>query len=424
MDRRLQALIVISIITVTGVVLVINFAPPQSTDDQVLNFYVFGDSQGYQGGISQIVASANENNPDFIFHCGDLTPFGQENQYLDTTDAFSDLDEEIPLYATPGNHDIRDGGGDRYLQYFGPATYSFDIGSAHITVFNTSSSTVTESEFEWLETDLSGANTTYKFVFSHIPPYDPRPGENHTMATSINSRLIEIFQTYEVDVVFSGHIHMFDTSEINDVDYVITFGAGAGLYAEPDEGGIYHYVNVTVTTSGITIEPVLLNDPDVQRNRVVIRGLDTTVTLTVEDLTSFEYEEAYSSVQNRFDNWRNQGTYTGVKISLLLEYVGGLNENNTIRIGSVDGFTQTYSYYNVYPNSSWYEIQGDLILAYQYNGTMVPSWEDGLRLVMLAPDGGYSNDDCMATSAPGMMYDVYTSAGATWAKYVTLIEVI
>ena len=70
MDRRLQALIVISIITITGVVLVVNFAPPQPTDEQVLNFYVFGDSQGYQGGISQIITSANENNPDFIFHCG------------------------------------------------------------------------------------------------------------------------------------------------------------------------------------------------------------------------------------------------------------------------------------------------------------------------------------------------------------------
>ena len=54
-----------------------------SNSNSTLNFYVFGDSQGYQGGLEQIVDIANEHKPDFVFHCGDLTPFGQENQYTD-----------------------------------------------------------------------------------------------------------------------------------------------------------------------------------------------------------------------------------------------------------------------------------------------------------------------------------------------------
>ncbi len=425
MDKRLQALIVVSIIIVTSVALVITFAPPpQSTDDHILNFYVFGDSQGYQGGLSQIVASANEFAPDFLFHCGDLTPFGQENQYLDTISALSGLDENIPLYATPGNHDIRQGGGARYIEYFGPATYSFDIGPAHITVFNTSAETVTESEFEWLEDDLSNDNSSLKFVFTHVPPFDPRPDENHTMSTDINTRLMGIFQNTSVDVVFSGHIHMFDHRVIDGVDYVISGGAGAGLYATPDEGGIYHYVNVTVTDSGVNIDSVILSTPSIQRNSVTIQGIETTVTLTTEGLTVFTYKEAYSSVQNRHDNWRNHGTYIGVKISTLVEYAGGMNESNIIRIHSVDGFTLDFCYANVYPNATWHQLQGDMVLAYQYNGTITPTWPDGFRIVMLTPDGAYSNDDCLATSAPDMGYHVTGSAGASWIKFVTLIEII
>ena len=55
---------------------------------------------------------------------------------------------------------------------------------------------------------------------------------------------------------------------------------------------------------------------------------------------------------------------------------------------------------------------------------MVPSWVDGLRIVMLTPDGGYSNADCLATSALGQGYHIYESAGARWAKYVAMIEII
>jgi len=425
LDKRIQTLAITSIILVAGIVIVTNtipLFPPTPPSDDSISFYVFGDSQGYQGGISQIVADANENDPDFIFHCGDLTPFGQENQYLDTLAAFEGL--EVPLYTTVGNHDIRQGGGEQYIQHFGPSTYSFDLDSAHFTVFNTSANTVSEEEFDWLENDISTANSTWKFVFSHIPPYDPRPDENHTMESSINTRLMNLYEEYEVDVVFSGHIHMFDHRTINGVEYVITGGAGAGLYAEPEDGGIYHYVNVTLTDSDAIITPVLLDAPSIQNNRVILRGVETTVTLTIDDLTLFDYSEAYSSVQNRFDNWRNQGVYRGVNISTLIDYVGGMNENATIRITSSDGFVQDFSYYNAYPNSTWYGIQGEMILAYQYNETMVPSWVDGLRIVMLAPDGGYSNADCLATSAPGQGCNIYTSAGARWAKYVAMIEII
>ena len=104
--------------------------------------------------------------------------------------------------------------------------------------------------------------------------------------------------------------------------------------------------------------------------------------------------------------------------------VGGMGVSDTVRVTSFDGYSQDFAYGNVYPNTSWYDIQGDMILAYELNGTEVLDWTDGMRLVMLPTDEAYSNNDCLATSAPGMGYHVYPSAGARWVRFVSFIEVI
>ena len=418
MERRKLALvfsvIMILLVSSTAVILFLGM-----TDDDSINFYVFGDSQGYQGGVEQIVTAANLHRPDFLFHCGDLTPFGQENQYQAVKAV---LDQSIvPVYATIGNHDLKDGGGVLYEEYFGISRYSFDIGSAHFTVFNTSSSDISSQEFSWLEQDLTQTEAEFRFVFTHIPPFDPRTGENHSLINSTAStQLMSLFETHDVDVVFTGHIHMYNETVVNGVRYVITGGAGASLYADEESGGIYHYMNVTLNESGLTIEPVLLDTPTLSRDIVAVRGLVEDVTLSLDDLLQMDVVSGYSSFQNQYDNWRGNGTYTGIAISELVELVGGMTINDTLVIRSFDGYAQEFSYSNVYPNATWAEIQGPMVLAYTYNETSVLDWADGMRLVMIPPDGEYSNTDAIQTSESG---DVI-SAGARWIRFVSLIEVI
>jgi 3',5'-cyclic AMP phosphodiesterase CpdA len=386
-------------------------------------FYVLGDSQGYQGGIEQVADDANENRPDFVFHCGDLTPFGQEAQYLDVVDALNGCN--VPVFATVGNHDIRLGGGDRYLQHFGPSTYSFDFGPAHFAVFNTSNGDVAEDEIQWLTKDLTESSAEWKYVFTHMPPFDPRPEANHSMFNSTTvERLKDIFEDSGVDVVFTGHIHLFNNSIVEGVRYIITGGAGASLYAAPEDGGIYHYVEVTIVGSLQTIEAVILDSPSVERNMILVRGIDEDVTLNVDDLLAMPIAEGYSSFQNQYDNWRGQGTYRGVQLSNLLDLVGGMTVSDRLRVSSSDGYEQYFSYWNVYPNASWLSIQGDMILAFEFNGSVVPEWSNGMRLAMMPSDGGYSNYDCQATSAPDMGWHVYPSAGSRWVRYVETIEVV
>jgi hypothetical protein len=131
-----------------------------------------------------------------------------------------------------------------------------------------------------------------------------------------------------------------------------------------------------------------------------------------------------SSFENQFDNWRGYGLYRGVQISDLVGLVGGMGVSDIVRITSFDGYSQDFTHDNVYPNTSWYDIQGDMILAYGLNGTDVLDWTDGMRIVMLPADEAYSNDDCLATSAAGLGCQVYNSAGARWVRFVSFIEVI
>ncbi|MFW9842986.1 MAG: metallophosphoesterase [Candidatus Thorarchaeota archaeon] len=389
------------------------------TEDDTINFYVFGDSQGYQGGVEQIITIANLYRPDFLFHCGDLTPFGQENQYQSVKAV---LDQSfVPVHSTIGNHDIKDGGSVLYEQYFGVSRYSFDLGPAHFAVFNTSSGDISSQEFSWLEQDLTQTGAEFRFVFTHIPPFDPRNDDDHTLINSTKStQLMSLFEEHEVDAVFTGHIHMYNETIINGVRYVITGGAGASLYADEDSGGIYHYMNVTLHEDDLTIEPILLDTPSLPRDTIAVKGIVEDATLSLEDLLLMEVITGYSSFQNQFGNWRGYGTYTGVLVSNLIELVGGMMVNDTLVVRSFDGYTQEFSYSNVYPNVTWAEIQGPMVLAYAYNDTSILDWADGMRLTMIPPDGEYSNTDATQTSESG---DVI-SAGARWVRFVSIIEVV
>lgn len=145
--------------------------------------------------------------------------------------------------------------------------------------------------------------------------------------------------------------------------------------------------------------------------------------LSLDDLLSITPVEDYSSFQNKFGNWRGQGIYKGVRVSDLIELVDGISQDDNVTIYSTDGYNQTYCYNNIYNTWSNTSIQGEMILVYSYNGTMMPEWENGPMIVFLPPDGAYSNQDCLDTSYPEQGCQVYLSAGSRWVKNVAKIVV-
>ncbi|MHA1207172.1 MAG: hypothetical protein ACTSSO_06350, partial [Candidatus Hodarchaeales archaeon] len=177
-------------------------------------------------------------------------------------------------------------------------------------------------------------------------------------------------------------------------------------------------------TNDLTVNPVPLTKEPTPTDITIIKGaLNQSISLF--DLQSeFPIYQGFSSFQNQYDNWRAYGYYEGIKISTLLQIVGDLKIGEILQIESWDGLAVNYSYPVIYPNSSWLDIQGEMILAYSFNGSNVPDYSDGYRIVFIPSDGGYSNEDCRNTSPPGEGWNIWPSAGYRWLKYIKSLTIL
>ncbi len=105
--------------------------------------------------------------------------------------------------------------------------------------------------------------------------------------------------------------------------------------------------------------------------------------------------------QNQFENWRDQGTYTGVRLT---DLIGSAVDYHSIRVVAADGYELSIERERVedpdYP----------MILAYAFDGLEVPAWETGFRIAVLPEDGNVSNNEYNAVSA-----------GSFWVKNVARI---
>lgn len=146
-------------------------------------------------------------------------------------------------------------------------------------------------------------------------------------------------------------------------------------------------------------------------------GVSQNVTLS--DMMLMDIVSGNSSYQNTYGNVRGVGAYKGVKISDLVDLVGGMDEGYVVRIVAVDGYSQTFERSKAYPNLTIWNLQGDMILAYEYDGLAMPEYEDGFRLAFMPEDGYYSNADANATTEPNP-----SAAGPQWVSNVARIEIL
>ena len=129
----------------------------------------------------------------------------------------------------------------------------------------------------------------------------------------------------------------------------------------------------------------------------VVLPSGATRTVTLAALRRFPVLTRQGEYQNQFGNWRDAGTYTGVRLADLL----GDAEYETLEVAAADGYRAPIERRRIenpeYP----------MILAYAYDGVEVPNWEDGFRIAVLPEDGRVSNEE----------YDAI-SAGSYWVKSV------
>jgi len=145
--------------------------------------------------------------------------------------------------------------------------FSYDMGEAHFVFLDWRYPDSKEMQ-EWFKNDIASSDKRWKFVVMHRPPYN-LGGHHVSWGKSIWP---DLFQKYRVDVVFSGHSHLYERFRPlkpvlgNDttwaVTYITTGGAGASLYeASPAPSlaftkSINHFLKVTLDKGNISIKAV------------------------------------------------------------------------------------------------------------------------------------------------------------------------
>lgn len=269
-------------------------------------FDVFGDSkilpdrENWQGNIvlAESVSQINQDHPALSIYLGDGVDQGgpiENMKYF--RNYMSNLNAS--WYPVIGNHELAHGaevsgqGGDgenNFQQVFsdklpqrGVSYYSFDYQKSHFIILDTAwqmgngppeaNLKPGGSQWEWLCRDLTYARprSQHIFIFGHKPPVSPfQVGGPNTETKMTDGRgsswgnpadaedFMKLAAKFQVDAVFSGHIHMYNRMDVQGIPYFITAGAGAGFYAPAESGGYYHYMRCRVAGGQVDYEVVKL----------------------------------------------------------------------------------------------------------------------------------------------------------------------
>lgn len=255
----------------------------------LFSFLVFGDSGSGKRPQYRLAEVMNRHPADLVLHTGDLVY--RKGELRDYPKKFfrpyRHLLASAPFYPVLGNHDIRTGNGQPFLETFclptnGPAgipaerCYWFEYGDARFVGIdsNLDTQTLANAVAPWLRQVLNSSSLTWKFVFFHHAPW---AGGSRPSDAGIRDILVPAIEAGGADVVFCGHNHLYErthplrageVSPTHGILYV-TSGAGGKTLHEETHGGESHLA--------------VFNDSKFSFTRVSIKGPRLELSQVSED---------------------------------------------------------------------------------------------------------------------------------------------
>ncbi len=225
----------------------LSFAEPEpefvgmTSSKSVVRLAAIGDTRSgdsRQAQLGEMLDAINQKAPlDGIILLGDNAPLlGNPAHALKKaflTPYASLIEQQIPFFASLGNHDLRSGMKQYQLSFSqfnmnGPY-YSKVFGDNTVQVFFIDSNSIKEDkpQRQWLEEELEKSDTQWKVVAMHHPLY--ATAMHHPPDISLRKLLEPVLIENKVDVVLSGHNHVYERLHpINGIVY-ITAGSGGKL---------------------------------------------------------------------------------------------------------------------------------------------------------------------------------------------------
>lgn len=210
------------------------FLPPAGEELRVessrFRVAMFGDFADSVSSMEMVAKDIGERKPDFALCLGDMTTDATPSEFRFTQREFKE-NFTVPLYAVPGNHDYSQPSGLRhYRQVFGQDHYWFGYGDTLFIGLDTSRRTIEESQLVWLETTLRRRRPDFRrcVIVTHVPPFDPFPGGERHLPPDAAGELKSLIDSYRVDLLVTGHAHLYGKTKFGHADWVSLPSAGQG----------------------------------------------------------------------------------------------------------------------------------------------------------------------------------------------------
>jgi 3',5'-cyclic AMP phosphodiesterase CpdA len=193
------------------------------------------------------VAKINSLNPDFLVITGDFmndqNSASQINEFKRIT---AKIKPAIPVYYSPGNHDIglvpTPESLEKYKENYGNDRFSFEHKGSSLIGFNTGLIKAKlekpeQEQFNWLSKKLrKSGNSQHILLFTHYAFFNKTVDEPEAYSNidrEYREKYLNLFKDSNVAAVFSGHHHNNGYATFGNVQLVTTSALGKPLGEAP-----------------------------------------------------------------------------------------------------------------------------------------------------------------------------------------------
>jgi hypothetical protein len=135
------------------------------------------------------------------------------------------LDDKVKFYASLGNHDLALQVNYEHFNMDGKEYYRLKKGIVAFYALN--SNYMDKKQVAWLESELAKDTSEWKVCFFHHAPYSS--AKAHGSDTQLREVVEPIFVKYGVNVVLTGHDHVYERVKPQKGIYYFVTGAGGKL---------------------------------------------------------------------------------------------------------------------------------------------------------------------------------------------------
>ena len=209
--------------------------------DRSIKFAIIGDSgrgsKEQHEIAAQMVAYRQRFDFKFVLMVGDNIyegPATEEDYKLKFEEPYKSLlDAGVKFYAALGNHDDTNQvfykpfnmDGHRYYTFVPPVD-PLTRWDTRVRFFALDSTYIDREQTRWFAKESAGSHAEWKIAFLHHPLYTS--GRYTLAARGIRFSLESAFISGGVNIVFSGHEHIYERAEMQQgILYFITGGAGS-----------------------------------------------------------------------------------------------------------------------------------------------------------------------------------------------------